>query len=104
MPFCSLVALAVFGVGGSPWQVVGTFLILYNVVHIGVRLWGRSTGWKHGLRVAQALGNPILRKGPPHVARLAAFAAAIGLPLALGRVMRPVRAYTQRRRLAAILR
>jgi PTS system mannose-specific IID component len=94
MPFCSLVALAVFGVGGSPWEVVGTFLILYNVVHVGVRVWGLNTGWNHGLRVASALGHPILRRGPPHVARLAAFAAGIGLPLALSRVIGPGRAYT----------
>jgi mannose PTS system EIID component len=94
MPFCSLVALAVFGVGGGPWAVVGTFLILYNVVHVGVRVWGLNTGWNHGLRVASALGHPILRRGPPHVARLAAFAAGIGLPLALGRVIGPGREYT----------
>ena len=42
-----------------------------------------------GLRVASALGHPILRQGGPHVARLAAFAAGIGLPLALGRVIGP---------------
>ena len=103
MPFCSLVALAVFGLGGGPWQVVGTFLILYNVVHVGVRIWGLNTGWNHGLRVASALGHPILRKGPPHVARLAAFAAGIGLPLALGRVVGPGRTYTGIVLIAAIL-
>lgn len=103
MPFCSLVALAVFGMGGGPWAVVGTFLILYNIVHIGVRIWGLNTGWNHGLRVASALGNPILRHGGPHVARLAAFAAGIGLPLALGRVIGPGRGYTGIVLAAAIL-
>jgi PTS system mannose-specific IID component len=93
MPFCSLVALAVFGLGGSAGQVVGTFLILYNVVHVGVRVWGLNTGWSHGLRVASALNHPILRQGPPHVARLAALAAGISLPLAVGRVVGPGRIY-----------
>jgi mannose PTS system EIID component len=103
MPFCSLVALAVFGLGGGPGVVVATFLILYNVVHVGVRVWGLNTGWNHGLQVAASLGNPILRQGPPHVARLAAFAAGIGLPLALGRVIGPGRAYTGIVLAAAIL-
>ena len=94
MPFCSLVALAVFGLGGGPYAVVGTFLVMYNIVHVGVRVWGLNTGWNHGLRVASALGHPILRQGPPHVARLAAFATGIGLPLALARVIGPGRAYT----------
>ena len=94
MPFCSLVALTVFGLGGGPWAVVGTFLILYNVVHVGIRIWGLNTGWNHGLRVASALGHPILRQGPPHVARLAAFAAGIGLPLAIGRVIGSSHRYT----------
>jgi mannose PTS system EIID component len=103
MPFCSLVALAVFGLGGGPWAVVGTFLITYNVVHVGVRVWGLNTGWNHGLRVATSLNNPILRHGGPHVARLAAFAAGIGLPLALGRVIGPGRTYTGIVLAAAIL-
>lgn len=94
MPFCSLVALAVFGLGGSPGAVVGTFLILYNIVHVGVRVWGLNTGWNNGLRVASSLGHPILRQGPPHVARLAALAAGISLPLAVGKVIGPGRVYS----------
>jgi PTS system mannose-specific IID component len=94
MPFCSLVALTVFGLGGGPWTVVLTFLLLYNVVHVGIRIWGLNTGWNHGLRVATALGNPILRQGPPYVARLAALAAGIGLPLAIGRIIGSSHRYT----------
>jgi PTS system mannose-specific IID component len=94
MPFCSLVALTVFGLGGDPWTVVLTFLLLYNVVHVGIRIWGLNTGWNHGLRVATALGNPILRQGPPYVARAAALAAGIGLPLAIGRIIGSSHRYT----------
>jgi PTS system mannose-specific IID component len=94
LPFCSLAALAVFGLGGDAVAVVGTFLILYNVVHIGIRWWGLNTGWKHGLRVASALGHPLLRQGSPHIARLAAIATGIGLPLAIGQVIGPGRAFT----------
>jgi len=94
LPFCSLAALAVFGLGGGPYQVLGTFLLLYNVVHVGIRWWGLNTGWRHGLRVAAALGHPLLRQGSPHIARLAAVATGIGLPLALHEVIGPGRAYT----------
>ena len=45
-------------------------------------------------RVAAALGHPLLRQGSPHIARLAAVATGIGLPLALHEVIGPGRAFT----------
>lgn len=91
LPFCSLVALAVFGLGGGASVVLATFLGLYNVGHVALRLWGLRTGWNKGLRVAQSLGTPVLRRGPVVIAPLAAFAAGIGVPLALSRVIGPGR-------------
>src|SRR5207249_11887298 len=61
LPFCSLLALAVFGRGGSPVAVLTTFLVSYNLGHFALRLWGLRTGWKNGLRVAAALGTPGFR-------------------------------------------
>jgi len=58
LPFCSLASLAIFGLGGGTWQVVGFFLVLYNAGHFALRIWGLNTGWNHGLRVASALANP----------------------------------------------
>jgi mannose PTS system EIID component len=91
LPFCSLFSLAVFGLGLSAAAVVGLFLILYNIGHFGLRLWGLNTGWNHGLRVASALGNPVLRHGPQQIGRVAALATGIAIPLALGRVIGPGR-------------
>jgi PTS system mannose-specific IID component len=91
LPFCSLAALAIFGLGGGTWTVVGFFLVAYNVGHLGLRAWGLRTGWTHGLRVASALANPVLRRGPQQIGRLAALAAGAALPLALGRVIGPGR-------------
>ena len=91
LPFCSLASLAVFGLGASPLAVVGLFLILYNIGHFGLRIWGLNTGWNHGLRVASALGNPVLRRGPQQIGRLAALATGIAIPLALGRIIGPGR-------------
>jgi len=92
LPFCSLLALAAFGLGAGPFVVLALFLITYNIGHFALRLWGLSTGWQHGLRVASALGNPVLRRGPQQIARVAALAAGIALPLALSRVIGPGRA------------
>jgi len=63
LPACSLVAILLFGFGWSPLGVVLGFLFLYNVGHLGLRDWGLRNGWKHGLRVATALGHPVLQHG-----------------------------------------
>jgi PTS system mannose-specific IID component len=91
LPFCSLLGLLAFGVGAHPAATLLIFLITYNVGHIGLRAWGLRVGWRHGLRVAAALGNPVLRKGPLHLARAAALLAGIAIPLALLRIIGPER-------------
>ncbi|HRQ78033.1 MAG TPA: PTS system mannose/fructose/sorbose family transporter subunit IID [Gemmatimonadaceae bacterium] len=87
LPLCSALALLAFGLGASALQVVLLFLGLYNAGHLGLRIWGLHAGWQHGLRVAQALGNPVLRNGPPHVARALAFTAGIALPVAAQKLL-----------------
>ena len=84
LPFCSLFALAAFGLGAGPVTVVLLFLGLYNAGHVALRAWGLSVGWRRGMRVASALANPVLREGPGHLARAAALVAGVALPLALG--------------------
>jgi PTS system mannose-specific IID component len=91
LPFCSLLSLALFGLGASTMTVVLVFLLLYNAGHIALRVWGLNTGWNHGLRVAASLGNPVLRRGPQQIGRLAALATGIAIPLALGRIIGPGR-------------
>jgi PTS system mannose-specific IID component len=91
LPLCSLASLVLFGLGAGPMAVVLFFLIAYNVGHFALRLWGIRTGWLHGLRVATALANPVLRRGPQEIGRLAALAAGVAMPLALGRIIGPGR-------------
>jgi PTS system mannose-specific IID component len=91
LPLCSLVALCAYGFGGSPLAVVGTFLVLYNVGHLGLRAWGLSLGLARGLNVASGLGNRVLRHGPQYVGSAAALVAGVTLPLALQRVAGPGR-------------
>lgn len=91
LPLCSLVALVVFGLGGGPAAVLVTFLGVYNAGHVALRAWGLRMGWTHGLRVAQALGHPILRRGPQIIVPAAAFAGGLGVPLAMMRIIGPGR-------------
>jgi PTS system mannose-specific IID component len=92
LPFCSLLALAAFGLGAGAGAVLLIFLGLYNVGHIGLRIWGLRVGWTHGMRVAAALANPVLRHGPTYIARAAAVLAGVALPLAVDRIIEPGRA------------
>jgi PTS system mannose-specific IID component len=87
LPFCSLTSLVVFGLGARPLAVVATFLVLYNAGHLALRAWGLHVGWTRGLGVASALANPVLRRGPAHLARAAAAAAGVALPLVAARVV-----------------
>lgn len=91
LPFCSVLALGIYGAGGSPLAVVGTFLLLYNLGHFLLRAWGLRVGLSRGLNVASALGNPVLRQGPQYVGCAAALVAGVALPLALERVVGPGR-------------
>jgi PTS system mannose-specific IID component len=92
LPFCSLLGLTVFGLGAGPVASLATALGVYNAGHFALRAWGLRVGWNRGMRVAQALANPVLRQGPQVIAPLAAFAAGLGVPLALLRIIGPGRA------------
>ena len=73
LPVCSLLALAVYGLGGGPLRVVATFLLAYNAGHLALRIWGLQAGWTHGMRVATALSSRVFRRrGPAHLARAGA--------------------------------
>jgi PTS system mannose-specific IID component len=87
LPACSLVALLLFGFGWSPLAVVLGFLVLYNVGHLGLRDWGLRAGWKSGLRVATAMGHPVLQHGPRYIGRVSAVLGGLALPLAVHRAI-----------------
>ncbi len=92
LPLSSALGLLAFGLGASAAGVVLVFLGTFNVAHIAMRVWGLNAGWRHGLRVATALGNPVLRRGPAHVARATAFVAGVALPVAAQGIIGPGRA------------
>ncbi|MBC8087428.1 MAG: PTS system mannose/fructose/sorbose family transporter subunit IID [Phycisphaerae bacterium] len=87
LPACSLAALLFFGLGASPLAVVVGFLLLYNAGHLVLRNWGLRAGWQHGLRVASAMGVPVLQHGPRYIGRAAAVMGGLALPLAVHRAI-----------------
>jgi PTS system mannose-specific IID component len=91
LPACSLLALALVGLGSPPAVVVAAFLIVYNVGHVALRVWGLNAGLARGLKVAGALGSPVFRRGPEYIARVGALVAGVALPLALAKIIGPGR-------------
>ena len=87
LPACSLIGLLLFGLHWSALGVVGGFLLLYNLGHLGLREWGLRAGWHHGMRVASALGHPVLQHGPRYIGRAAAVLGGFALPLAVHRAI-----------------
>ena len=87
LPFCSLLALLAFGLGAGPSIILLVFLLLYNAGHLALRVWGLRVGWTRGLGVASALGNPVFRRGPTHLARAAAGIAGVAVPLTAARLL-----------------
>jgi PTS system mannose-specific IID component len=94
LPLCSLVALGAFGLDARPLAVVAIFLVLYNIGHFSLRVWGLRVGLEKGLRVSDSLGHPLLRQGPQYVGAVAALLAGLSLPLTAKRVVADGRALT----------
>jgi PTS system mannose-specific IID component len=89
LPLCSVLALLAFGLGAGPGWVLAIFLGIYNVGHLALRGWALHVGWAHGLRVASALGHPVLRHGPQYLGQAAALVGGAALPLAVDRIIGP---------------
>lgn len=60
-PFCTLVTILGVMSGADARLAVMAFFIIYNVGHVGLRLWGFRTGWHAGLDVGGVLNRSPLR-------------------------------------------
>jgi len=60
LPAVSALALSVYWLGGSTLAVVALFLVLYNLGHVGLRLWGFVVGFQDGREVGQRLARAAL--------------------------------------------
>lgn len=87
LPFSALLGLLAFGLGADAVVVLAVFLVVYNIGHIGLRVWGLRAGWQGGLRVATSLGGPLLRRGPAVLSRAVMALTGAALPLVVWRVL-----------------
>lgn len=87
LPACVATGLVLVALGARGWGVAA-FLVLFNVVHAALRLWGLRAGWRAGLRVGTVLSHPLLQRGLEVVGPLAAVAVGVALPLVLAWVVR----------------
>ncbi len=55
LPGVSVLALALYWLGAPAWMAATTFLVVYNVGHVALRLWGFRAGLRDGLAVGKRL-------------------------------------------------
>jgi PTS system mannose-specific IID component len=83
LPACAAIGLLLIACSAGIWAVVA-FLVLYNVMHVSLRVWGLREGWRAGVGVAGALASPGLQRALEVVAPLAALLVGAALPAVLG--------------------
>jgi mannose/fructose/N-acetylgalactosamine-specific phosphotransferase system component IID len=81
LPACAAVGVSLVATGHAVLGAV-VFLVLFNAVHAGCRLWALRAGWSRGLQVAGALSLPVVRTALEWSGPLAAFCVGIAVPLA----------------------
>ncbi len=80
LPFAAACGLLVAATGHAVWGAV-VLLLLHNVVHLPVRIWGLRAGWRLGTRLAKALSVPVLTLALRVVGPAASLALGIAIPI-----------------------
>ncbi len=78
LPACAAIGLLLVTLSTGLWAVP-VFLVLYNVTHVWLRVWGLKAGYRYGVSVAGALSTPGLQRALELVAPLAAFLVGAAL-------------------------
>lgn len=87
LPLSVAIGLIVAVLASVPAGVV-SFLVLYNVVHLGLRSWGLAAGWRAGVGVAGELGGRVMHGGLRFGAAAAPFCVGVALPLVASWLLR----------------
>lgn len=87
LPACMAVALMLVAAGAGVWAAAA-FLVLYNIVHVYLRVWALKAGWREGLHVAAALSSPLLRVGSELAGPVGALLVGAAIPILLGWLLR----------------
>ncbi len=81
LPACAALGVVLVAAGAGIWAVA-VFLALYNIPHVGCRVWALQAGWARGLQVAAALNTPPLRAALAVAGPAAAFCLGLAVPVA----------------------
>ncbi|MGH7569740.1 MAG: PTS system mannose/fructose/sorbose family transporter subunit IID [Gemmatimonadales bacterium] len=81
LPFTSGLGLIGVALGLGLGAMLG-FLVVYNAGHVALRWWALRAGWAHGVRVAKALHEPLLRRASAWSGPAMALVVGAALPLA----------------------
>jgi mannose PTS system EIID component len=81
-PTCLLLALALFGAGAPWWAAAGTFLLIYNIGHVALRLWGLRVGLKSGVHVGERLRTSVVGPAQRWLGGIGPFLVGLLIPVA----------------------
>jgi mannose/fructose/N-acetylgalactosamine-specific phosphotransferase system component IID len=83
LPLCTVLAVCLYLAGLGPAWTVATFLVVYNVGHVGLRIWGFREGWGAGAGVAARLREAGLAEVSARLERWLAVALGLLVGLAI---------------------
>ncbi len=92
-PASVLLALFLLLLGAPWWAAIAAFLLIYNVLHVGLMAWGLNVGFAEGFAMAERLRESVVPRTPPRIMVLGAFLSGLvaallalkGLPLSPAR-------------------
>lgn len=79
-PVCLLLAIVLILAGAPWWLGVGGFLLVYNIGHLALRVWGFRLGLADPLRIGERLRAAPISRAPRVLARAGAFLLGLALP------------------------
>lgn len=83
-PTCVLLAVVLALAGGPWWLILTVFLVVYNLGHGGLMVWGLALGLREGRYVADRLRPSVMRTTQPRLMSTGAFLAAVAVVLLVG--------------------
>jgi PTS system mannose-specific IID component len=83
-PACALLAITLILLGAPWWAAVAAFLLVYNALHLWLRVWGLHVGLRDGLAVGRALRDAPFQRLGERASDAGAFLAGMAGVLAVG--------------------
>lgn len=85
-PAAALLGIALVLAGAAWWVGIGAFLIVYNALHLWLRVWGLNTGLTAGLQVAARIREAPFQLWGGRIAGAGALLTGFCFVLALARI------------------